>query len=220
MGHHVYPRDMQVVSNFSNKKYLTIINSNHRVDYLKRAFVNFMYMIGRPFPGLQNKEMYLERLNAIQYFSQNSELDLYGNWWDKPVRYTNGEYEEAIKKTSRTMILDKHETLKQYKFSLVIENVLWEGLVTEKMIDCLFAGCVPVYWGAPDVTDYVPADCFIDFRKFKNFAELDEYLRAMDEKTYNQYIENINRFIKSEYSYNLSAEKYMKDLIDVFELYF
>ena len=89
------------------------------------------------------------------------------------------------------------------------------------MIDSLFAGCVPVYWGAPDVTDFVPEGCFIDFRKFNcDYAVLEKYLREMTQETYDQYIANINAFIRSEYAYNLSAEKYMKDLIGVFKTYF
>ena len=44
--------------------------------------------------------------------------------------------------------------------------------MTEKLFDCFFSGTVPVYWGAPDVFDWVPADCFIDMRQFTDFAQL------------------------------------------------
>ena len=36
------------------------------------------------------------------------------------------------------------------------------GYVTEKIFDAFKAGCVPVYWGAENITKYVPAECFID----------------------------------------------------------
>lgn len=56
------------------------------------------------------------------------------------------------------------------KFSVCFENSrdpYWAcGWVTEKIYDCLGSGCIPIYWGAPDVTDRIPAELFIDYRSF------------------------------------------------------
>ena len=41
------------------------------------------------------------------------------------------------------------------------------GYITEKIFDSFAAWCVPVYWGASNVTDYIPEGCFIDRRKFR-----------------------------------------------------
>ena len=62
----------------------------------------------------------------------------------------------------------------------------------------LVAGCVPIYWGAVDVTDYIPAGCFIDRRKFANFQEVYDYISTMPEEEYNQYLENIRIYLNSE----------------------
>ena len=72
------------------------------------------------------------------------------------------------------------------------------GYITEKIFDCFFAGCVPVYWGAEDITDYIPKDIFIDFRKFKDFEQLDNYLRNIDEETYRSMIAKTEEFLNSE----------------------
>jgi hypothetical protein len=43
---------------------------------------------------------------------------------------------------------DKREYLKNFKFNLCPENDNYSGLVTEKIFDAIFAGCIPIYRGA------------------------------------------------------------------------
>ncbi|OGY66049.1 MAG: hypothetical protein A3A04_00585 [Candidatus Harrisonbacteria bacterium RIFCSPLOWO2_01_FULL_40_28] len=220
VAYNIFPNKPLVQVPFENKKYLTLINSNHRIHYAKRMYTKLMNYI-EPMPTLENSEQYIARLRAIQYFSSDPRFDLYGTWWDKPVRYTRGIYDEAIKEAYRGVVDDKIETLRNYKFALCFENCILGGLITEKITDALIAGCVPVYWGAPDVTDFIPSGCFIDFREFNyDFSKLEHYLNSMNEATYNHYIENIEAFIVSNATYVLSANKYMNDLIEIFESYF
>ncbi|MEK9173507.1 MAG: glycosyltransferase family 10, partial [Patescibacteria group bacterium] len=153
-------------------------------------------------------------------FSKNSEIDLYGAGWTKPVKYTGGHFSASIQKSYRGYVRDKLATLRNYKFCLCFENVVFGGLVSEKIIDCLFAGCLPIYFGAPDITDYIPSNVFIDLRNFKDYQELNIYLKNMNEKTYGQYLENINRFTRSKEGYNFTQEKFARDLIKTFKSYF
>ena len=55
---------------------------------------------------------------------------------------------------------------------LVFENTRFPGYISEKLFDCFFARCIPIYSGAPDVAQYVPPAAFIDARQFASFAEL------------------------------------------------
>lgn len=62
--------------------------------------------------------------------------------------------------------------LRQYQFCLAIENCLEANLVTEKWYDCLVAGCVPVYLGAPNINAFLPGEgCFVDLRPPLSLAE-------------------------------------------------
>ena len=217
--HAYYSQIHEVKSNFRTKKFLNLMNSNVRTHWLRRLYINVMNFV-KPLPTFINREQYKDRLESILYFSKYPDFDLYGYGWDKPVRYTH-KYDDAIRKSYRGAPHDKFEVIKQYKFSLVFDAFLG-GLLQEKMADCLYAGSVPVYWGAPDVADIIPEGCFIDFRKFGcDYKRLDEYLRNMDEKIYNGYIKNINEWISSPAGgYALSQEKYVGDLIKLFESYF
>jgi len=215
-----YALHEKVSGSFGAKKHLVMINGNTRIHPLKRMYVHIMQRLW-PIPTLLDRELYVDRLKAIDFFSRYGDFDLYGRGWNNPVLYTHDRYAESIRRSYRGETEDKLETLRRYKFSICFENAIFGGLVTEKIIDSFFAGCVPVYWGAPDITDYVPKEAFIDFREFKDFEELDAYLRAMDEATYNKYIDAINGFIQSkEGYYRFSKEKYAQDMIELFESYF
>jgi hypothetical protein len=110
--------------------------------------------------------------------------------------------------------------LQKYKFAICFENCIFSGWITEKIIDCLFAGCIPVYWGDPNIEKYIPKGCFIDFRDFKNFSDLEKYMRGITEEEYNRYIKNINEFIASPLYYEFSQQKYVDEMIPLFETYF
>lgn len=216
--HPYWSRVREVRADFRKKKFLTLMQSNIRVHWLRRLYVDVMNFI-KPMPNFENREGYRSRLEAIKYFSKYPGFDLYGYGWDKPVRYTH-KYDEAIRKSYRGAPGDKFATMKQYKFSLCMENSYLGGYV-QYLTDSLYAGAVPIYWGAPDITDIFPANCFIDFRKFGcNFARLDEHLRNMDESEYNEYIKNINAFIASPRAYELSQENYANQMTKLFESYF
>ena len=59
----------------------------------------------------------------------------------------------------------KIDTLRRYKFCVAIENSEMPHYVSEKVYDAFVAGCVPIYFGAPNVLDYIPhRDAIIDVR--------------------------------------------------------
>jgi len=208
----------EVKSDFNQKKFLVMIQSNLRAHILNRLYLNLMNII-KPLPNFKNREGYKSRLEAINYFSNCVDFDLYGYGWERPVRYTK-KYDKAIRRSCRGSVDDKFETLRQYKFSICFEGAYLGGYV-QYLIDSIYAGTVPIYWGAPDIADIFPATCYIDFRKFGcDFNRLEKYLRGMNETEYNEYIKNINAFIASPRAYELSQEKYASDMINLFESYF
>jgi len=70
--------------------------------------------------------------------------------------------------------------LGRYRFNLAYENCIDRDYVTEKWFDCLLAGCVPVYLGAPNIADFAPApDSFVDASQFPDAASLAARLREL-----------------------------------------
>jgi len=92
---------------------------------------------------------------------------------------------------------DKLTALGDGRFSLILENCVYPGYVTEKIFDAFRAGTVPIYLGAPDIEDFVPPDCFIDFRRFANPDSLWKELAEMSETQWSNYRQNIRFFLQS-----------------------
>ncbi len=189
----------------------------------------FLVMINaNKLPRLYHQELYTERMRAVEFFSRTDEVDLYGKGWDEPsirvgrtrVPYTIKRIQRelqkkwhrlrpnpllrAAQKAYRGVANSKAETLGQYKFALCFENSILKGWITEKIFDCFFAGTVPIYWGAPDIENYIPINCFIDMRRFSGYAELRDYLKSLSEKEILEYKENAQAFLKSPEFYPFS----------------
>lgn len=214
-----------------NKKYIKI-NYPHKLpvdlDYDLNRKEKFCAMIVankfKPHP----LELYTERIKAIRWFEENhpEDFDLYGIDWDKYYfkgvlsRLNRFELLRQLLKPKypsyRGAVNSKREVLQKYKFAICYENAKdVPGYITEKIFDCFFAGCVPVYLGAPNITDHIPANTFIDRRHFKSYEELYSYLKNMSDKEYLDYLDAIKNFIKSDKIYPFSAECFADTLNQV-----
>lgn len=49
----------------------------------------------------------------------------------------------------------KSDGLAPYRYSIVIENVRERNYFTEKLVDALLCRCVPIYWGCPNIADFL-----------------------------------------------------------------
>ncbi|RRT78521.1 hypothetical protein B296_00007983 [Ensete ventricosum] len=72
-----------------------------------------------------------------------------------------------------------HCAMSHYKFVLAIENTMTESYVTEKLYYALDSGAVPIYFGAPNVWDFVPPNSIIDGSKFSSLEELASYIKEL-----------------------------------------
>ncbi len=103
----------------------------------------------------------------------------------------------AARKRYRGFAHSKPETLGKYKFAICFENSILKGWITEKIFDCFFSGTIPVYWGAPDIEQQIPANCFIDMRRFRDYAGLGSYLRGLAPREIQQFKDNARAFLAS-----------------------
>ena len=106
----------------------------------------------------------------------------------------------------------KMQVLKNYKFALAYENANINGYITEKLWDCFVLGVVPVYWGPDNITDYVPADCFIDRRRFADDAEVLAFIHAMTKEEWEGYIERADAFLQTETARLFTPKNYARTI--------
>ena len=152
-------------------------------------------------------ELYSHRINVIKLYESKCDpsFDLYGKWWPEDLKVYKGP------------ITRKVDILKKYRFNYAYENIKGvPGYVTEKIFDSFQAGTVPIYWGAPNVTHYIPADCFIARENFNNEEELFHFLQNMSETEYEKYLANIRNFMKSDKKNPYTSDYFTDFMIDLF----
>ncbi|MDE3091886.1 MAG: hypothetical protein KGJ80_21140, partial [Chloroflexota bacterium] len=103
----------------------------------------------------------------------------------------------AARRVYRGAVPSKAETLGRYNFAICFENSILKGWITEKIFDCMHAGTIPIYWGAPDILEYVPSNCFIDMRQFVNYAALRDHLKSFTANEIQGYRENARAYLRS-----------------------
>ena len=110
----------------------------------------------------------------------------------------------------------KYNFLSQYKFNFCPENSRFKGYVSEKPLQAMICGSIPIYLGPPDVYEYLPEGTFIDFAQF-DIDALCDYILNMSEREYNEYRKRIRKFITTKECSEFSSYIFAKKLINIIE---
>jgi len=168
---------------FADKKFLVAVSMN-RWSYMPQS-------------------TYSLRKRAYSYFERAfpDQFDLFGMGWNAPSIFYEKWFGHPLFSSWRGPIDNtsdaKVHKIAEYKFALCFENNASEpGYISEKIIDCFCGRCVPVYYGSKGTDELIPRDSWIDLRDFRNLVELKTFLCSMDESRYNQYVSEIDRFMK------------------------
>jgi len=199
---------------FGDRKILCMVNSNRVEGWLgmRQRGLDGLPGIGRLFTGWHVEaadiffplrgSLYGERRALCREAEKflPAFLDIYGSGWNGeqiswcPL-YSNRPYQCFRKR----FVEDKIEVMCDYRFNVAFENYRGRrGYIDIKIFDSFLAGSVPVYLGEERITDYVPAECFVDARKFKTYRDLLEYLRDCPEKEWRNMREAGQEFIHSD----------------------
>lgn len=173
-------------------------------------------------------ELYSERKKIIEWFENYSPdvFSLYGRGWDKIIPPRNfldkivnrfdafKLFRHALPITYKGEVLDKTIVLSNYKFSICFENAKdVNGYISEKIFDSFFSGCVPIYLGTENILDYIPKECFIDYRVFNCIEEMYCFIDNMEWIVYKNYLDSIEAFLLSDSSYIFTNKYFSKTII-------
>lgn len=183
-----------------------------RRDRLKRIVV----INGNHVPRRVPNELYSKRIEAMAALEKLGVIDLYGRGWAK-LKARTSLWWPYIKNRKTLLSIykgacdSKYEVLSQYEFCLCFENMAMRGYVTEKIFDCLYAGTIPLYWGASDIETLIPADAYIDCRKFSSWEDLFHSIEIMSPAMIEKMRSNGKAFISSP-----QGQIYFDSLTDIF----
>ncbi|XP_060038849.1 alpha-(1,3)-fucosyltransferase 10 isoform X2 [Erinaceus europaeus] len=127
-----------------------------------------------------------DRDSYIQELMTYIEVDSYGECLQ------NKELPQSLKNPASMDAEGFYKIIAQYKFILAFENAVCDDYITEKIWRPLKLGVVPVYYGSPSITDWLPSNrSAILVSEFSHPRELASYIRRLDEddRLYETYIE-------------------------------
>jgi hypothetical protein len=211
------------------RKFSVFVASNKYWKINIRTFRNFLsylkYFINNNihFPSysyIKKNQLLDKRLCLIEYFAKEGLLDLYGSGWTNLGNLSSSwekRLTSIVKKLKPAICEDKVSTISGYKFSFCVENIKYPGYITEKIIDSLVAGVIPVYLGAPDIEEFIPTEIFIDARKYENIEELKNYLLEIKENQANRMIDLGQKFLRSKQGNLYSYEEFADRISDLLE---
>lgn len=106
---------------------------------------------------------------------------------DKYKRVDSGG---AVRNNIGRRVDDKLAFIRESKFTIAFENESTPGYVTEKIIQPLIEGSIPIYWGDPTITKDFNPECFINVHDYSSFSEVVQLVRRIDEddSLWRQYV--------------------------------
>lgn len=163
----------------------TWIKENDRKIYEKNKMISIISSYKRQTKG--------HRLRHVIISLFGDQMDVYGSGY-RPID-------------------DKLIGLKDYRFSIVIENTDENFYFTEKLLDCFVTGTVPIYWGCPSIGKFFDEKGILSF---KNIDELNNILTNVNEFTYDNMKESIKNNFEIAVKYK-TAEDYLinYDLLNI-----
>ena len=97
-------------------------------------------------------------------------------------------------------VKNKTNFLSSYKFSIAMENSNGDGYISEKIIDSLIAGTIPIYYGNYLIDEYINPKVYILVKGKKDILDKIKYIKKIDndEKLYNSILKE-KIFINDDY---------------------
>jgi glycosyl transferase family 10 (putative fucosyltransferase) len=207
-----------------NRRFLVAIADNQAVPGLRelgRWFDNPRDVsLRRTLAGLRYRpiarDRYQARLRAFEAFSSHDDFDLFGAGWQRRHPAVDPELHAATMRAYRGPVPDSEvvSLLAKYRFALVYENTRFPGYITDTILHCFFARCIPIYSGAPDVAQYIPPSAFIDVRQFVSFPELERFLTRITEDDARRYVDAAHAFLISPGFESWCVEHFARDLVE------
>lgn len=168
-------------------------------------------------PGAKSRELYSLRIKAMAELSTLGVVDLYGVGWNKwwlrrSMWLPYWRNRRTLMSIYKGACKSKYEVLKDYDFCLCFENMVMDGYITEKIFDCLYAGTIPLYMGAPDICEYIPTEVFVDCRKYSSWIEMWNAVSSMPADQITHMREAGQAFLQSD-----MAKKYYHSIENICE---
>ncbi len=125
---------------------------------LCEKYPKFMYTVTNAAPWVLDRQIF-EKTKLVSMISSNKSM-VPGH--RKRLEFVD-KFKNQVDLYGRGFcdISCKEEGLKDYMFSISVENAVYDTYFTEKLTDCFATGTIPVFYGCKGVTEYFNEDGII-----------------------------------------------------------
>lgn len=125
----------------------------------------FVYVQGNSLPWIQNKKIYPKTKN-ISMISSNKKMceghlrrfEIMDRYKDSIDHFGRGFGDRELPWSyyyNNKIESGKLKALKDYRFSIAMENDNYDNAFCEKLTDCFATGTIPIYWGSKNVINTI-----------------------------------------------------------------
>jgi len=107
---------------------------------------------------------------------------------------------------------NKIQALKDYRYSITIENTKEDYYFTEKLIDCFMTGTIPIYYGCPSIGEIFNKDGIITFDKWEDLKDI---ISGLNDDFYNSKIEAIKENFEIAKNYLITEDYIGKNILNL-----
>jgi hypothetical protein len=144
--------------------YQKVVDLARKFDYILTFDTNLLTLIAnRVDYGIAKPRLYYLGgcwIDAPAIYPKTKDISIIVS--DKTTTYGHKLRHEIVKEldgrvdvygTGYRAVRDKLDALRDYRFTIVVENCRRDFYFTEKLIDAFATGTIPIYWGCPGILD-------------------------------------------------------------------
>lgn len=198
-----YHKELLSLSNaiFRNGGYECVLNKNiHVQEYPTLADETLFGLYSKTknvsiiTSNKSSTPMHIFRTECVKFISENNlPVDIFGVGFNE--------------------IRGKIDGLRDYKYSITIENGEMENYFTEKLLDVFLTGAIPIYRGCPNVAEYFNPKGMIQFDTINDLDNILTHLHLYDIST-DIIKENYEKALTFCYNNDRLFDKFIKPILN------
>lgn len=180
--------------------------SDYKIPFLVVAFFELQKMLNTKFDlndlrlvKNNHRPYFLAYCASASYYHRETMFSLLKN---HGISHALGKCQNNIGKSVDGTWHSLWKIYSQYKFVLTMENLYKKWYVTEKLLNGLLSGAIPIYYGDSEwVKRVFNEDCIIFVNDFSSFEECAEYIKKVDttQELYDRYINAPRKVIDTKW---------------------
>ena len=163
--------------------YADYVFAHYHINYLDRYFKTSIFLRNNFSQITKVRKEVLKNPNRTKFCGaviSNCKAEFRLKFIEKLSEYKTVDMGGGCGNNIKKRVGNKDKFLRNYKFSIAMENSNGDGYVTEKIVNALAAGTIPIYYGDYLVDEFINPKTYILVKGEKDIDAKIEYIKKID----------------------------------------